>query len=371
MLPKFEKFHLNKLDQPFFLFDKKKLIEQINLFQNHFDGKILYAVKANPSNFIIDILSKNGINAFDTASLEEVKLIKEIVPNAEIFYMNPVKSRNSIKEALFKYDVRNFALDSLQELEKIIEVTNYSKKINLHLRIKINNNSSLIKLTKKFGVEKKNTMKLLKSLRKYTSKIGICFHVGSQCMCPNTFKVAMDSSIKIFQESNVEMSFLNIGGGFPTAYPGLESLPLEDYFKVINGSFIKFKNSFSHLKLLAEPGRSLVSESMSLVVKVELRKSNKLYINDGIYGHLNNAGLRNFNYPVRLLNRREKFTKLMPFSFFGPTCDSLDFMKGPFYLPDSVNEGDWIEIQKMGAYSTTMQTNFNGFYKKIKVFNLS
>ena len=370
MLKKFEKSYLNTLDQPFFLFNEKKLIKQINLFKNYFNGKVLYAVKANPSEFIISILSKNGINSFDTASLKEIKLIRKILPNAEIFYMNPVKSRNSIKEALFRYDVKNFAVDSFDEVQKIIEVTNYSKDINFHLRIKIKNNLSVINLTKKFGAEKKNTIKLLKSLRKHSSRIGICFHVGSQCMCPNAFNEAMDSSRKIFQESKIEMSFLNIGGGFPSDYPGLNPIPLKNYFKIINKNFSNFSKHFPEIELLAEPGRSLVSESMSLVVKVELRKSKNLYINDGIYGHLNNAGLKNFNYPVRLFNRRDELTKLTPFSFFGPTCDSSDFIRGPFYLPDSVNEGDWIEIKQMGAYTTTMQSDFNGFYKKPIIFEV-
>ena len=370
MLQKFDIYLLKKLDQPFFIFNKKKLIKQINLFKNHFNGKILYAVKANPSQFIISLLAKNGLNAFDTASLKEVKLIKDIVPNAEIFFMNPVKSRNAIKEAYFKYDVKNFALDSFDELHKIIEATNRSKKINLHLRIKIKNDSSIINLSKKFGVEEKNTYTLLKSLRKYSYKIGLCFHVGSQCMCPKSFKVAMDISRKIVEKSNVDISFLNVGGGFPSNYPGLKSLPLKDYFRVINKNFKKININPNNVILLAEPGRSLVSESMSMIVKVELRKRNKLYINDGIYGHLNNAGLKNFNYPVKLFNRKEKLSKLMPFSLFGPTCDSSDFIKGPFFLPDSINEGDWIEIKQMGAYTTSMQTDFNGFSNKIKVFDL-
>ncbi len=331
MLKKFNRYLLKELDQPFFIFNEKRLIKQINLFKNYFNGTILYAVKANPSKFIISLLSKNGVNSFDTASLKEVKLVREIVPNAEIFLMNPVKSRNSIKEAYFKYNVRNFALDSFDELHKIIESTNCSKKINLHLRIKIKNDFSVINLSKKFGVEKKNTIKLLKSLRKHSYKVGLCFHVGSQCMRPNAFKVAIDISCKIFEESNVEISFLNVGGGFPSNYLGLTSLPLKNYFRIINKNFININRNFADVKLLAEPGRSLVSESMSMIVKVELRKRNKLYINDGIYGHLNNAGLKNFNYPVKLFNRREKLSKLIPFSFFGPTCDSSDFIKGPFF----------------------------------------
>ena len=370
MLQKFSKHILNKIDQPFFLFNKKHLTKQINFFCKNFDGTILYAVKANPLDFIINCMSKNGINSFDTASLDETRLIRNLVPNAEIFYMNPIKSRQSIKEAYFKYNVKNFALDSFDEMKKIIQETNYSKKINLHVRLKIHNKDALINISNKFGVNILDAQKLLKKITKYSSKIGLSFHVGSQCMNPDAFKVAMNLSQDIVKNSKVIVDYLNIGGGFPSNYPGLNPFPVEKYFETVNRNFKKLNRNIFKIKLLAEPGRFLVSESMSLVVKVELRKKNKLYVNDGIYGHLNNAGLKKFNYPVKLFNRVDNKSKLIPFSFFGPTCDSADFMKGPFLLPDSINEGDWIEIMQMGAYSTTMQTNFNGFSKKLEVFKI-
>lgn len=371
MLRKLDNSILKQLKFPFYIFDRNKLIKQINLFNNHFKGRILYAVKSNPSEFIIKQLSRHGVRSFDAASLNEIKLIRKFVPKAKIFFMNPVKSRNSIQKAFYDYNVKDFALDSFEELEKINEETNYSKIINLHLRLRIKNNSSIINMSRKFGINKKMAPKLLKELSHYSAKVGLSFHVGSQCMNPNAYEDAINICSEVIYESGVKLSFLNVGGGFPSTYPGFKKIPITNYFNIIHKGFSGIQKNFSkNIELLSEPGRSLVAESMSLVVRVELRKKDKLYINDGIYGSLNNAGLRNFNYPVKIFNRDDKKSNLVPFSFFGPTCDSLDKMKGPFFLPNSIREGDLIEIKKMGAYSFTMKTDFNGLNEKNETFIL-
>ena len=143
--------------------------------------------------------------------------------------------------------------------------------------------------------------------------------------------------------------------------------PLTDYFNVINTEFLKIFNKNSKTILLSEPGRAIVSNSMSLIVRVDLRKKNYLYINDGTYGYMHDAGVNGFVFPVKQFRKKIK-TKLTAFSFYGPTCDANDFMKGPFFLPDTINEGDYIELEEMGAYSITMKNNFNGFYSQPKIF---
>ncbi len=371
MLKKFNKSILKQLDCPFYIFYSKKLIRQISVFNKYFKGRVLYAVKSNPSEFIIKLLSKNGVNSFDAASINEIKLIRKFVPKAKIFYMNPIKSRSSIKKAFQEFNVRDFALDSYGELTKINEETNFSKEINLHLRIKIKNDSSIINLSKKFGIDKKNAPDLLKKLSRYSYKVGLCFHVGSQCMEPIAYENAIKICLDIIKKSGVKINFLNVGGGFPSFYPGFKKISVKKYFKIINKNFSPIKKCSSQdIELLSEPGRALVADSMSIIVRVELRKKDKLYINDGIYGSLNNAGLKKFNYSVKLFSRKVNNSNLMPFIFFGPTCDSADMMKGPFFLPDSVREGDLIEIKGMGAYSLTMKTDFNGFFEKNNIFIL-
>ncbi len=368
---KFNYSFIKRQQEPFYIFYPERLKKKIRIFNENFSGEVLYAVKANPSKFIIEILLKKGINSFDVASLNEVKLIKKISPNAKIFFMNPVKSRNSIKKAYKNYNVRNFAIDSLDEIKKIQEETNFAKDLNIHLRLAIPNKFSAISLSNKFGVKEINAPQLLEYIKKEFFKVGICFHVGSQCMNPIAYKIAIEISKKIIKRSGVKINFFNIGGGFPVFYPGYKDFCLDDYFNQINDYILNLDDdNFLNTKLLAEPGRSIVSECMSMIVKVNLRKKNKLYINDGIYGSLNNAGYLGFNYPVKLFGREDKKSKFEPFIFYGPTCDSRDFMPGPFYLPDSINEGDWIEIEHMGAYTMTMKTKFNGFFEKYNVFTI-
>ncbi len=361
---------INKQHDPFFIFYPEKLAKQIKIFKNNFKGDIIYAVKANPSNCVLEKLNEHGIKSFDVASLKEVKIIRRILPNANIFFMNTVKSRHSIKESYFKYGVRNFALDSYGELEKILDETNFAKDLKFHLRISIPNNHSIINLSRKFGIDADEAPLLLKKIRKYTKEIGLSFHVGSQCIKPLAYKLGIRIIKNVIEKSKINIKFLNIGGGFPSSYPGYKKFSLNEYFEKIYNEFLVIKNSYSiNLNLFCEPGRSIVANCMSLVVKVELRKQSKLFINDGVHGSLNNAGYLNFVYPTKLFNREDKKSRLEPFCFYGPTCDSSDFMKGPFYLPSTVNEGDWIEILKMGAYSITMKSDFNGFFSEPKIFS--
>ena len=343
-------------------------LPHLNLMADNFKGKVLYAVKANPQEFIIKLLAKNGLKSFDVASLNEIKLIKNILPQSEIYFMNPIKSRNAIKESYFKYRVKNFTIDNFYEFEKIKEETKSSKDINLFIRLSVPNTFSKINLSNKFGINEKEALILLKKLKKENYRTGISFNVGSQCMNPKAYEAGIRKVKKVLQKSNINIDFLNIGGGFPSEYNDHESFSLKTFINKINDSLRHFFPT--NINLLSEPGRSIVSDCMSFVVRINLRKKNKLFINDGIHGHLNNAGYRKFSYPVKLFNRIDKNSIIKPFSLFGPTCDSGDFIKGPFFLPNSIKEGDWIEFSQMGAYTITMQTNFNGFYNDPSIFRV-
>jgi ornithine decarboxylase len=153
-----------------------------------------------------------------------------------------------------------------------------------------------------------------------------------------------------------------VGGGFPSIYPDLKPQPLANYILEIKKAFSKLKLE-KEPKLICEPGRALVAESGSTIVRVNLRKKQKLYINDGTYGSLFDAGTPNLIYPTRLItNGRFVSKKMTAFDFYGPTCDSMDYMKGPFVLPNNIKEGDYIELGQLGAYGLTFRTQFNGFY---------
>jgi len=348
--------------KPVYCIRKKSIQIASKIFQKKFPGKILYAMKANPHPIVLDAIIKSGIKNIDVASIKEIETIKKIDSSVKCSYMNAVKDRESIKEAYFKYNVKTFSLDSKDELIKIIESTNQAKDLELFVRISVSNEHAEIDLSKKFGAPTSEANGLLRLTRQYAKKIGLSFHVGSQCMHPISYSKGVNEIGNIIKKTKIVPDYINIGGGFPTIYPDLIPQSLDNYFKEI-------KHSIKNLKLnklpeiLCEPGRAIVAESGSTVVKVNLRKKQKLYINDGTYGSLFDAGVPNIVYPSRLIKNGKIISKkLTSFDFFGPTCDSMDYMKGPFLLPNNVKENDYIELGQLGAYGLTFRTEFNGFY---------
>jgi len=331
-------------------------------FKRKFPGNILYAVKTNPIEKVIKCIAENGINRFDVASINEIKLIKKILPSAKAYYMNTVKSREHIKEAYFNYNIRDFALDTKEELQKIIETTNRAKDLTLYVRVSISNEHAEIDLSQKFGALPCEALGLLRLAKAHAKKVGLSFHVGSQCMHPISYAKGIREVGNIIKKTKIVPDIINVGGGFPSIYPDLNPQPLENYINEIKKAFnnLQLENK---PELLCEPGRALVAESGSSIVKVVLRKKQKIYINDGTYGSLFDAGVLNFVLPTRMMpNGRMTSKKLTSFSLYGPTCDSADFMKGPFVLPNNIKEGDYIEVGQLGAYALTFRTKFNGFY---------
>lgn len=337
-------------------------------FLNNFTGKVLYSVKSNPDKAALTHLYNAGIEHFDVASLNEIKLIAELFPAAKMYFMHPIKAREAIHAAYFNFGIRDFSLDSFDELEKILQVTNNAKDLSLHIRLSIPNSHAAIDLSGKFGILPSDSIGLIRKVRTVAKTLGICFHVGSQCMEPSEYRNAITIVKEILEQSKVKLDVLDIGGGFPSSYPGLTPPPLKNYIDEINDS-IKSLGLINSCELWCEPGRALVAESGSLVVRVEARKSQMLYINDGTYGGLFDAGYPGFIYPTKTirLDNKDLSEKLIPFGFYGPTCDSLDVMKGPFYLPENIAEGDYIEIGGLGAYSKSIRTGFNGFDEIIQI----
>ena len=331
-------------------------------FKSNFPGQILYAVKTNPNEEVIKYIGEGGINRFDVASINEIKLIKKILPKARSYYMNKVKSREHIKEAYFNYKIQDFALDTKEELQKIIEATNNAKDLTLYIRVSISNEHAEIDLSKKFGALPSEALGLLRLAKAYAKKVGLSFHVGSQCMHPISYAKGIREVGNIIKKTKIIPDIINVGGGFPSVYPDLRPQPIENYISEIKKAFdnLKLENK---PELLCEPGRALVAECGSSIVKIVLRKKQKLYINDGTYGSLFDAGVLNFILPTRMIpNGRMASKKLTAYSLYGPTCDSSDYMKGPFVLPNNLKEGDYIELGQLGAYSLTFRTKFNGFY---------
>ena len=351
-----------KPEKPVYCIRKKSIHAASKTFQNKFPGKILYAVKTNPHPEVLKTIIESGIENFDVASIQEIKDIRAIKQNAKCSYMHTVKSRESIKEAYFDYNVKTFSLDTKDELIKILESTNQAKDLELFVRVAVSNEHAEIDLSKKFGALGSEASALLRLTKQYAKKIGLSFHVGSQCMHPISYAKGITEIGNIIKKTKILTNYINIGGGFPAIYPDLIPQSLDNYFEEI-------KKSLENLKLekipeiMCEPGRALVAESGSTIVRVNLRKKQKLYINEGTYGTLFDAGTPNIVYPSRLIKSGKIISKkLTAFDFYGPTCDSMDYMKGPFLLPNNIKENDYIELGQLGAYGLTFRTQFNGYY---------
>ena len=349
-------------DYPVYCVRYESIKTSTEFFKKKFPGKVLYAVKTNPNEKVLKQIILNGIENFDVASISEIKLIKKLKSNANLYFMHTVKSREDIAEAYHKLNIKNFALDTKDELQKILEATNQAKDLNLYVRIAISNEHAEIDLSRKFGALSSEALGLVRLCKEHAKKIGISFHVGSQCMHKISFSKAIAEVGNIIKKTKIIPDVINVGGGFPSIYPNLSPEPLGSYIEEIKLALAKLKLP-NVPDLICEPGRAIVAESGSTIVKVLLRKKEKLYINDGTYGTLFDAGVPNFIFPSKMLsNGRVQSKKVTAFSFFGPTCDSLDYMKGPFLLPNNIKEGDYIELGQLGAYALTFRTKFNGFY---------
>jgi ornithine decarboxylase len=357
-----ELINVIKPSDPVYCIRKNSIKKTSQVFLENFPGKILYAVKTNPHPVVVKTLIESGIKNFDVASIKEIEMIKKINKDLECSYMHTVKSRESIRDAYFKYNVKSFSLDTKEELIKIIESTNQANDLELYVRVAVSNEHAEIDLSKKFGALSSEAIGLLRLAKQYAKKTGLSFHVGSQCMHPISYAKGISEIGNIIKKTKIIPDIINIGGGFPTIYPDLIPPSLDSYFNEIKTALEKLKLN-KMPELICEPGRALVAESGSTIVKVNLRKKQKLYINDGTYGTLFDGGVPNIVYPSRIItNGRMISKKMTAFDFYGPTCDSLDYMKGPFILPNNIKENDYIELGQLGAYGLTFRTQFNGFY---------
>ena len=348
---------------------------QAKRFIELFPGTVLYAVKCNPGADMLRHMYAAGIRHFDVASLDEAKTVRGLFRDAKLHFMHPVKSREAIRRA-YRMGIRDFSLDSSAELMKIVEETRSARDLRLFIRLAVAGNAAAYDLSGKFGAAPSTAADLLRQARKVAAKVGICFHVGSQCMDPAAYVAAIQRAADVAAKAKVKVDILDVGGGFPAIYPNMTPPPLEAFMDAIKTAAQPFVEQGA--ELWCEPGRAMVAAGASMLVRVTLRKGRRLYINDGTYGSLFDAGALGWRFPVRLVRPKKggkgnshlnagalpPSDKLVPFSFYGPTCDNLDKMKGPFQLPEDTQEGDWIEIGMLGAYGSTMQTRFNGFHSE-------
>ncbi len=330
-------------------------------FQDNLNADVLYAVKANPSPWVISTLHAAGVTGFDVASIPEIELVAAHAPGARMAFMHPVKSRSAITRAYREFGVRTFALDSHEELHKILAATGGAGDLNLIVRMAVSADGAQYTLSGKFGVSAEDAPALLLAARRATSGLmGVSFHVGSQCMRPTAYQAAMAQVSRALVRAGVFADVVDVGGGFPSVYPGMTPPDMADYAAAIHRGFAEMM-VHETTELWCEPGRALVAEASSLLVKVELRKGDALHLNDGSYGSLFDATHFKWPFPVKAVREGDGGGEMRPFRFYGPTCDSIDHMPGPYLLPADIDEGDYIEIGMTGAYGVAMATRFNGY----------
>ena len=362
-------------DVPVYCFRPEVLAADANAFMAAFPGKTAYAVKTNGEPFVLRTLCEAGVGAFDVASPGEFAAVREVSATAEMLYMHPVKAQSDIRLALEKYGIRVLALDHEDEIAKILRVVRAvdldPADITIYVRLQTKGPAAY-ELSKKFGAAPGHAVELLERLDRIGFRCGICFHVGSQIEDPETYERALASADWVRSRSGVPLAGLDIGGGFPASYghdprrrkPVMPSLP--ELMEQVRADLVEW--GFSDIPLIAEPGRVVVARSLSLIVRVLLKKGRRLYINDGIWASLSDSWTGKITLPARFIpdparkRRSGDADNLLPFKVCGATCDSVDILSRPFWLPETVDTGDWIEIGHLGAYSLSLRTRFNGFY---------
>jgi ornithine decarboxylase len=347
---------------PVYCLRPAELKRQANYFLDNFPGRVMYAVKCNPHLAVLKALYEAGIRHFDTASLAEIALVREHLPQADCYFMHPVKPRAAIMTAHQVYGVDHYVIDHEKELDKIIDVTGGGDGKVVLVRIVTPVHDAQYQLSDKFGISAEDAPELLKKVHDAHFQTGVAFHVGSQCRTPQAFVDGINTALDVIEAAGVPVHYLDVGGGFPALYEDDRPPELNAYFDSIHDAFDRSRLR-GDCVLMCEPGRGLVASGCTLLTQIQLRKDNKLYINDGVYQSLSETLMGKMKLPARLINpAREITTECQDFTILGPTCDNLDILPAPFYLPVDADEGDWIEIGQTGAYSNSAATRFNGFF---------
>ncbi len=362
-------------DDPVYCFRPQVLKADCKAFMSMFPGKTAYAVKTNGEPMVLKALSEAGVTAFDVASPAEIADVRAVAPDAEMLYMHPVKAQSHIRLALEEYGIRVLVIDHEDEITKVTRVVRALDidpgTITVFVRLQTKG-SAAYELSKKFGAGPAAAVELIDRLARGGFKVGICFHVGSQIEDPDTYERALASAAWVRSRVKAEIVALDVGGGFPAEYghdPNRKKAVMPSLEEIMSRLRTDIDEwGFGATPLVAEPGRVIVARAYSLIVRVLLRKGRRLYINDGIWASLSDSWTGKITLPARFIpdpairQRNGDEKNIVPFKVCGATCDSVDILSRPFWLPETVDTGDWIEIGHIGAYSLSLRTRFNGFY---------
>ncbi len=331
-------------------------------FLQGFPGRVLYAVKANDEPAVVRLMYQAGVTDFDCASLAEIALVSENCPGAKCYFMVPVRLRGAARAAQEQYGVRHFVVDHLKGLDLLASEIDMKRSV-VFARMAVHHNSAIYDLSSKFGAEPGEIPLLIQTIAEMGAEPALAFNVGSSVRSPDAYRHALGIAAEVLAELPFRLRLVDIGGGYPRSYPGYVMPPLDDYFAAIREGIAALPLAEGG-EILGEPGRALAAPGLTALVEVLLRKDDRLYINDGLYGIFWELRFEGHNrYPVRayrngqLLGGEERSFRLL-----GPTCDSTDQLPGAVELPADIDTGDYLEFGHIGAYSLGGRTRFNGHY---------
>ncbi len=336
--------------------------ESTQHFLDGFPGRVLYAVKANNHPAVLKEIYDAGVRHFDCASLPEVELVSKQCPESTIYYMNPVRYEGDARRAQLEHGVRHFVIDHHSGLAPLVREIDPAISI-IFARMAVSHASAQANLSAKFGAKPENIPALLTAIAETGAEPAMAFNVGTGVTDPEAYVYAISVAREALSKLSFKVRLLDIGGGFPRSYPDYKVPALEEYFtrtRKAGASLPLVENG----ELLAEPGRALSAPGLSAVTRVLLRKADRVYLNDGMYGIFWDLRFKgHVRFPCRVFrNGRILEGETKAFRLLGPTCDSTDELPGRVELPADIEVGDHIEFGCVGAYSLSGRTNFNGFF---------
>lgn len=348
-------------ENPVMVFAPAELQAAARRFLDGFPGLVTYAVKANPSEVVLQNLIAAGIRGFDVASPFEIDLIGRLAPGAARHYHNPVRSLAEIDHAVAA-GISTWSVDSASELAKLVARVP-SGGCEIAARFKLPVGGAAYDFGAKFGAAPELAAKLLREVAARGYIASLTFHPGTQCVDPCAWESYIRVAGEIAAAAGVRPARLNVGGGFPSwRVRGIEP-DLDAIFACIARVTAEVFGPGAP-ELVCEPGRGLCADAFALVTRVKaIRDGGAVFLNDGVYGGLyelpliGNLG----RFSVHAPDGSPRGEATVPRAIFGPTCDSVDRLPGEIALPEDLAEGDFIVWQGAGAYSVVTNTRFNGF----------
>ncbi|MDH4107134.1 MAG: type III PLP-dependent enzyme [Gammaproteobacteria bacterium] len=337
-------------------------------FVDTFPGRVLYAVKANARPAVIRLLYEGGVRHFDCASLPEIATVREACPDAECYFMVPVRLRGAAREAQTRFGVRHFMIDHASGLPPLAAEIDMQSSV-VFARMAVHHVAALQDLSSKFGAAPEHIPGLLEAIAARGAEPALAFNVGSAVTSPDAYRYSIGAAADVLAELPFRVRLVDIGGGFAKPYPGFAVPPLGEYFAAVAAARKDLPLAEGG-ELLVEPGRALAAPGLAAVVEVLLRKEQRLYLNDGMYGIFWELRFKGHDrYPVRCYRHGRPIAGATArFRLYGPTCDGTDVLPGEAELPADIAAGDHLEFGAIGAYSLSGRTDFNGHYSDEIVF---